>query len=267
MITIVQYTFLYFVNLNFKKPEMNNNTTAPLIGILGWEARENNALSQLGHIPGDIAHPSTFSFPVLYKRIEGAYYETIIVEPSTKVLKAMIETAKEMEQRAIKAIMTDCGFNAIFQQELANAVNVPVFTSSLLQVPLAYMMLKEGQQVGIIAAYKEYLTEEHLRKVGINENIPVCILGLENTEFSKVRADSLAIMDVDKFAKEVVSVARRLVDENQEVGAIVLECTDLPPFAAAIRKETGLPVFDIVTLAYMVYETIKGERWGKGNNL
>ncbi|MCK5522406.1 MAG: hypothetical protein KAI83_04655 [Thiomargarita sp.] len=241
---------------------MGNNTNTPVVGILGWEARNNNALSQLGHIPGDIAHPSTFSFPVLYKQIEGAYYETVIVEPSAKVLISMIDAAKEMERNAVKAIMTDCGYNGIFQQELANAVNIPVFASSLLQIPLVHLMLRKGQKIGIIAAYKEYLTEEHLRKVGISENIPVCILGIENTEFSKVRAEPLAIIDVAQFEKEVVSVAKRLIDENREVGAIVLECTDLPPFAAIIRRKTGLPVFDIVTLAHMVYETIAGERWG-----
>jgi len=244
-----------------------SNTDTPIIGILGWEARKNNALSQLGHLPGDIAHPTTFSFPVLYKRIEGAYHETVIMKPSAKVLRAMIDAAKEMERNAVKAIMTDCGFNAIFQQELANAVDIPVFASSLIQIPLLHLMLKEGQQIGIITAYQEYLTAEHLKKVGVSENIPVCILGLDNTEFSKVRSDSLAIMDVDKFEKEVLSVAKRLVDENREVGAIVLECTDLPPFAATIRRETGLPVFDIVTLAHMVYETIAGDRWGKGKNV
>jgi len=241
---------------------MNNNMNMPTIGILGWEARDNSALSQLGGILGDIAHPKTFHFPVLYKRIEGAYYETVIVEPSAKVLEAMIEAAKEMEQNAVRAIMTDCGYNAIFQQELANAVNIPVFTSSLLQIPFVHLMLKQGQQIGIIAAYQEYLTKEHLRKVGVGDNIPVCIVGIEKTEFSKVLTEPQAIIDVDKFKKEVVSLAKRLVDENREVGAIVLECTDLPPFAAAIRRETGLPVFDIVTLAYMVYETIAGDRWG-----
>lgn len=240
---------------------MSNNTDTPVVGILGWEAKNNNALSQLGHIPGDIAHPSTFSFPVLYKRIEGAYYETVIVEPSAKVLMAMIDAAKEME-RNVKAIMTDCGYNAIFQQELANAVDVPVFASSLLQIPLVHLMLKKGQKIGIIAAYKEYLTEEHLRKVGIGENILLSIIGMENTEFSKVRADPLAIMDVSQFEKEVISLAKCLVNENRNVGAIVLECTDLPPFAA-IRRETGLPVFDIVTLVNMVYDAIAGDRWGK----
>ncbi len=98
--------------------------------------------------------------------------------------------------------------------------------------------------------------------MGIGKNIPVCILGIENTEFSKVRAEPLTIIDVGQFEKEVVSVAKCLVNENRKVGAIVLECTDLPPFAATIRRETGLPVFYIVTLAYMVYDMIASDRWG-----
>jgi len=243
---------------------MNNNTDKPIIGILEWEASNNNALSQFGDIPGDIAHPNTFNFPVLYKRITGAYHETVIVKPSTQVLEAMIDTAKEMEKHAaIKAIMTNCGYNVIFQQELANAVDIPVFSSSLLQIPLLHLMLRQGQKIGIIAAYKEYLTKEHLKKVGVDGTVPVCILGLNNTEFSKIRAEPHLNIDVGKFEKEIVSLAKRLVDENHDVGAIILECTDLPPFSAAIRRATGLPVFDIVTLAHTVYETIAGDRWGK----
>jgi len=201
---------------------MSSIADIPKIGILGWEARSNHALSQLGDIHGDIAHPDTFSFPVLYKRIPGAYYETVIVKPSTKVLKTMIDVAKEMEQNAVKAIMTDCGYNVIFQEELANAVSVPVFTSSLLQIPTVRLMLKQGQTIGIIAAYKEYLTAEHLRKIGISDNVALCVLGLEDTEFSKVRSDPLAIIDVNKFRKEVLSLAKHLVDNNSSVGAIVL---------------------------------------------
>ncbi|MCK5877019.1 MAG: hypothetical protein KAG43_05240 [Candidatus Marithrix sp.] len=110
---LMSYTYLKArVIITYEMKNTNNNTHTHLaVGILGWEARNNNALSQLGHIPGDIAHPSTFSFPVLYKQIEGAYYETVIVEPSTKVLRAMINAAKEMEKNGVKAIMTDCGYN------------------------------------------------------------------------------------------------------------------------------------------------------------
>ncbi len=240
------------------------SSEVPIIGILGWEAGHEDTLSQLEQIPGNIAHPDTFSFPVLYKRVKGAYYQTVVVHPQTEVLVAMIEASKEMEGEGVKAIMTSCGFNAIFQRELANAVNVPVFASSLIQVPLIYQMLSKGQKVGIITADSPCLTQEHLRAVGITEETPVCILGIEDTEeFSRIRADPKAVLDVGKFEREVVEVANRLVKREENTGAIVLECTDLPPFAAAIRRAVGLPVFDIVTLAHMVYESLVGDRWVK----
>jgi Asp/Glu/hydantoin racemase len=236
----------------------------PVIGILGWEAGHEDTLGQLEQIPGNIAHPDTFSFPVLYKRVRGAYYQTVVVQPKTEVLVAMIEASKKMEREGVKAIMTGCGFNAIFQGELANAVDVPVFASSLIQVPLVYQMLSKGQKVGIITADRACLTEEHLRAVGITEETPVCILGIEDTvEFSRIRADPKVVLDVGKFEQEVVEVAKRLVKREELVGAIVLECTDLPPFAATMRRALGLPVFDIVTLAHMVYESLTGDRWGK----
>jgi Asp/Glu/hydantoin racemase len=47
-----------------------------------------------------------------------------------------------------------------------------------------------------------------------------------------------------------------MVSEHPEVGAIVLECTNMPPYAAAIQKEIDLPIFDIYTLVVMVYHTV-----------
>jgi len=238
-------------------------SSGPVIGILGWEAGNEDTLSQLEYMPGNIAHPDTFAFPVMFKRVEGAYYKTVVEDPNVKVLRAMIGAAQEMERQGIKAITTSCGFNAIFQRELANAVDIPVFASSLIQVPLVYQMLRHGQQVGVITADRAHLTQEHLENAGVSKTIPVCIRGIENTEeFSKIRVDPKATLNVAKFEREVVDVAKTLVEENRDVGAIVLECTDLPPFAAAIRRAVGLPVFDIVTLTNMVYESVAGDRWG-----
>jgi Asp/Glu/hydantoin racemase len=239
----------------------------PLIGILGWEAGHEDTLSQLEQIAGNTAHRDTFGFPVKYKRVKGAYYQTVVVQPNAQVLESMIQAARELEQEGIRAIATSCGFNAIFQRELANAVGVLVFASSLIQVPLVHRMLKEGQRVGIITADREHLTEQHLEGSGITRTIPVAIRGVEATgEFSKVRTDPNAVLDVARFQEEVVGIAKALVREDPHVGAIVLECTDLPPFAAAIRRATGLPVFDIVTLTNMIYEAVAGDRWVSATN-
>jgi Asp/Glu/hydantoin racemase len=239
----------------------------PLIGILGWEAGHKDTLSQFEQMTGNIANPHTFDFPVMYTRVKGAYYQTVVVQPNVQVLEAMIQAARELEQEGIRAIATGCGFNAIFQRELANAVGVPVFASSLIQVPLVHRLLKESRRVGIITADKEYLTEKHLEGVGITRTMPVAIRGVEATEeFSKIRADPNAVLDVCRFQEDVVGVAEALVREERDVGAIVLECTDLPPFAAAIRRAIGLPVFDMVTLTNMIYESVAGDRWGRIQN-
>jgi Asp/Glu/hydantoin racemase len=174
----------------------------------------------------------------------------------------MIATAREMEMMGIKAVMGNCGFNAIFQQELADAVSIPLFSSSLIQVPMVHQMLRREQKVGILTADKVHLTQKHLESVGIEDSSTICIAGIEETsEFFKIRSDPDAPLNIDKFGDEVLEVAYELISKNQEIGAIVLECTDLPPFAAAIRRSSGLPVFDIVTLGHYVYESISGNRW------
>jgi len=226
-----------------------------------------DTLAQLERIPGNIAHPETFDFPVAYERIAGAHYQTVVVQPSAGVLASMVDAARAMQRRGIQAILTSCGFNAVFQRELASAVDVPVFASALLQVPLVHRMLKPNQCVGIITAAEEHLTTAHLTSVGITDEMPVCITGLENsTEFSRILADPKAEPMVDKLESEIIDLARRLVAENQGTGAIVLECTDLPPFAAALRRALRVPVFDIVSLANWVYESVCGDRWNRSNH-
>ncbi len=241
-----------------------SKATIPILGILGWEAGNDDTLAQLESMPGNIAHPETFDFPVRYERVKGAYYETVVVRPSQTVCDKMIHAAKGLEKEGVRAIATGCGFNAIFQKALADAVNVPVFSSSLLQVPVVHRMLKKDQSIGIITADKPHLTDEHLEAVGILSSIPISIYGIENTdEFSHIRNNPDAVLDSAKMQAEVLAVVQRLLEEHPETGAIVLECTDLPPFSSAIRKMTGLPVFDIVTLIYWVMDALIGNRWNR----
>jgi aspartate/glutamate racemase len=235
----------------------------PVIGMLAWEGGGKHSLTQFEMIPGNIVHPETFRYPIQLFRVEGANYQSVVERPNGEILVRMIDAAKELEAAGVKAITTSCGFNAIFQQELANSVAVPFFSSSLLQVPFVHRMLKQEQQIGIITADKKHLTSAHLEQTGITGSIPVSIAGMENTEeFFKVRTDPRAKVDPQKFIQEIVDVAIMLVSENPNLGAIVLECTDLPPASAAIRKILGLPVFDIVTLMNMVHESVTGLGWG-----
>ena len=230
----------------------------PLIGILCWEEGCcPRGLVQLEALPGNSTNPETFAFPVRYCRVKGANIHTILENPSRDVLASMIAAAREMEARGIRAITTSCGFNAVFQRELAEAVRVPVFTSSLIQIPMLQTMLGRQRTIGVITAKKSALTEDHLRQAGIERPAAVHIQGLETcTEWGKIFSAPDDEIDIPTVASDVVDVARSMT-EKADIGAFVLECTDLPPFADAIRRATGRPVFDFVTLTNYVHETIR----------
>ncbi|MDJ0801028.1 MAG: aspartate/glutamate racemase family protein [Calothrix sp. MO_167.B12] len=235
----------------------------PAIGILGLEDGHEEAFPQFESILGNIAHLQTFKFPVLYKRVKGLYYSTLIANPDPQVLKAVVEAAQELERAGVKAIGAACGFTAIFQRELAHAVDIPVFASSLVMIPMVHQMLKADQKVGVITFYQEKLTQQHFYNSGVTKEIDLCTIGLEGTgEWSNIFCNPDAPFDGEQFGRDVVEAAKTLVAKNPNVGAIILECGDLPPFAAAIREAVGLPVFDLVTLVNMVYETVAVDRWG-----
>lgn len=232
-----------------KKPNRGKNTSRYPIGILMLETR-------FPRIPGDIGNPATWDFPVLYKVIKKATPDRVVRREASGLLSAFIRGAQELEKEGVKAITTTCGFLALFQKEMASAVNIPVFTSSLMQVPLAYRMIKPSQEVGIITIDSKSLTRRHLASVGADK-IPHVIYGTEGEEeFSCAILDDKMELDGRKSKEELIRVAKRMLLEHPEVGAVVLECTNMPPHAAAIQREINLPIFDIYTLVVMVYHAV-----------
>jgi len=225
------------------------NVFGHAIGILMLESR-------FPRIPGDVGNATTWDFPVLYKVIENATPDAVVRKGGKGLLPSFIKGAKELEKEGVGAITTTCGFLAMFQQEIASAVDVPVFTSSLMQVPLVYAMLKPSQKVGIITIHAESLTQRHLSSVGVDK-VPHVIVGTEGEEeFSRVILDDEMELDVEKSRNELVKTAKKMTSDYPEVGAIVLECTNMPPHAAAIQREIGLPIFDIYTLVNMVCQAV-----------
>jgi Asp/Glu/hydantoin racemase len=220
------------------------------VGILMLDTR-------FPRILGDMGHAATFSFPVRYHRVPGAAPDLVVRRGAAALLPAFIDGARALEREGVGAITTNCGFLAKFQREMSAALTVPVFTSSLLLVPLVHRMLPAGRRVGIMTVDASSLTAEHFEGAGIGSDIPVAVGGLETEkEFTRVLLDDELVLDVDRARAEHIAVARRLVAEFPDVGAIVLECTNMPPYTADIQRETGLPVFDIVSLVTMVHDAL-----------
>jgi len=206
-------------------------------------------------IPGDIGNATTFNFPVRYRVVKEASTDTHRRgDPS--LIKPFIDAARDLEEAGVKAITTCCGFLAFFQREIADAVNIPVFTSSLLLLPMISKMLKGNQKVGVITAEAPFLDKRYFDKVGAEPD-SVVVAGMEEEEeFKRAVLDDEPSINPEKLRNEVVKVASNLVKEHPEVGAIVLECIHLPPYAKAIQKTLNLPVFDIVTLTNMIYSSV-----------
>jgi len=211
--------------------------------------------SQIPRIPGDLGNATTFDFPVVYKIVRGASIERVVNGTDPALLRPFIDAAKELEAEGCKAITTSCGFLAIFQKEIAAEVNIPVFTSSLIQVGVAHAMLGPGKKVGVIVSEPKNLGQRHLAGVGV-EDVPMVIKGVENSCFIRATHTADPSFDPDQMRREVVQAAKELVESDPEIGAIVLECTNLPPYSAAIQAATGLPVFDIVTLTNYVHSAL-----------
>jgi Asp/Glu/hydantoin racemase len=213
---------------------------APL-GILMLEAR-------FPRIPGDMGNATTWPFPVLYRVVRGASPERVVLQGARGLLPLFIDAARDLVQQGAEAITTNCGFLSLFQHELAQAVNVPVATSSMMQVPWVQATLPPGKRVGVVTVCASTLTAHHLASVGVPAGTPIA--GTENgREFFRVLIKAEAEdMDVDAARKDVVEAGRRLCTEHPDVGALVLECTNMPPYAAALEAAVRVPVYDIYSL-------------------
>ena len=206
-------------------------------------------------LPGNVVNATTFEFPVRYKALRGGTQDRILSGDST-VADLIIEAGRELEREGVRAIAGACGYLGNYQRQVAAALDVPVFLSSLLQVPMIYRALKPGQQVGILCADAPSLTPQLLDTCGVTPDIPVAIMGLGTLpQFSNILY-SRGEFDYDQIEQEIVDSARRLVAEQPDVGAILLECSDMPPFAWAVQRAVGLPVFDFITMINWIYHGV-----------
>ena len=211
---------------------------------------------------GDVGNAKSYPFPVLYQQVHDA---TVLDLFDPGIARAApepwVEAARDLERAGVKGISGGCGFMAIHQPAMAAAVDIPVFTSALLWVPLVARLLGQNQRIGIMTANNQVLGEEYYRASGwSSEDIPVVATGLEDTDFGAIlrgqEGRHLAPEDQKRVEAIIVDRAEEFVASHPEIGAIVLECTNFPPYADAIKAATGRPVFHIVNLIESIHQTL-----------
>lgn len=229
-------------------PSVERPSAAPL-GVLMLD-------THFPRVRGDIGNARSFDFPVLYHVVDGATPRRVATRTDPALLDAFLEGARRLERAGVQAITTSCGFLALWQKELSAAVSVPLLTSSLLQVPLAWR-LTGGRPVAIVTARAANLSPGHLAAVGIDK-MPLFVTGLDGaTEFTRVFIDDATTLREEAVRQEVLRRTLDIVEAHEEIGAIVLECTNLPPYADALRQATKRPVFDILTLCNHVVRSLR----------
>jgi Asp/Glu/hydantoin racemase len=205
------------------------------VGILMLEA-------QFPRIPGDMGNALTWPFPVHYQIVHGASPDLVVRRKADGLLDAFIEAARMLAASGVDGITTNCGFLSIFQRELQSSVDIPVAASSLMQVPLIERMLPPKRHVGIITISQDTLSGDHLKSAGVAPNTPV--VGTDRgTELTRVILNDEPSLDVEAARADMLDAAERLVRDHPGIGAIVLECTNMVPYAADLKKRFQLPVF------------------------
>lgn len=209
-------------------------------------------------LPGNVANATTYDFPVLYKKVNFDIELLFVGAPEIEA--DIIAAAKELEKEGVRAIIGACGYFAHFQKQVSEAVNVPVFLSSLCQIPIIKLGLKPSQKIAVFAASGEKLNEALLKKVGVDLNDCVVQNIGDLESFSPIRWGKNQL-DNERLTKDLIQVAKKLISERIDIGAILLECSDLPPYASDIQRVTGLPVFDFITLINWVKQAVVQKRY------
>ncbi len=199
-------------------------------------------------IPGDIGNPATFPFPVLYEVVPGASAARVVHDQAHGLIDAFVAAGRRLIDRGAAAILTSCGFLVLHQAALAEALPVPVATSSLLQVAMADQLLPTGRRAGILTISAADLGPAHLRAANARADTPIGGLP-RDSHFASVFLGNRPTLDRETAEAEVLAAAGELRRRHPEIGALVLECTNMGPYAAALARETGLPVLDVTTLA------------------
>ena len=213
------------------------------LGILMLEGK-------MAAVPGCMAGPSTFPYPVLRRVVRGSR-PPASPEDVEALAPLYLAAARDLERAGVSVLTENCnGLMVLLQDRLAAAVSIPVVTSALLMVPQIHRMLPSCR-LGLLAFHPAAVTEQVCRACGWSmEEIPVAVGGVAESPAWQEFLRTKEIPDRLRpgLAADLVACGRRMLAEHPDLGAFVCECTLMPAVSQELRDALGLPVFDILNL-------------------
>ncbi|PSN61692.1 hypothetical protein BS50DRAFT_625098 [Corynespora cassiicola Philippines] len=229
---------------------MSSGTILPPLGFLAVEVKIHRP-------PGDPFNPQTWPFPLIHELVPGSQESQVVrTAYDSAFIDRFVAAGNELAEKGCVGIITSCGFLALAQRELAERIPIPVSTSALVQIPSVRALLPKESVVGVLTYDDERLGVAHLEALGVDP-AGVRIRGMPaDGHLRKVIQEGLDY-DEKLMEQEMVDGATRLVEdvrrEGKEIGALVLECTQMPPYAESIQKQIGKPVYDVYTMGMWFY--------------
>lgn len=235
--------------------------------VKGWDGRNVFGVTiglvqmhvNLAMIPGNMSNGTTFDFPILYRRMNARDVADVMSEePTQDFADAVVEAAQWLELQGVRAIMGNCGFFGGYQNVVKERINVPFYSSSLMMLPMMVHSMPANKKVGVITANGPQLIKtQAIENCGLSledkEN-SIVVMGCENgQEFSNAIMANTGVYNPAKVEQEITDVARQMIAENDDIGSILLECTELSPAAAAVQNAVRMPVWDYTTLTKWIY--------------
>jgi len=217
--------------------------------------------------PGDIDYPGSYDYDVLFRVVPGLTFEMAQSgKMSEEVEKEFDIAIRWLESKGAHGITGDCGFMMAFQTQARSVATVPVFMSSLVQCPMVAATFDEYDKVLVLTANSKTLTPQKeflLQRCGFNvEDHRHMILGLQDVDGFDAVAKGTKV-DVERVTPGIIKLVKEVLSKDSHIRAILLECTELPPYSDALRHSTGLPVFDAITCAdFFISATRDNPRFG-----
>lgn len=211
-------------------------------------------------IPGDVGNASTFNFSVRYEIVYGLTVERMLCDTLHDDIEAfdvVLKAAKKLEQQGVRAITSDCGFMMVFQEYLKENLNVPVFLSSLLQIPFITRVISNDKKIAILTANGDTLDKVLIKNLKLSSIDRFVIKGLqEKAYFYDAVVAENGSLNYFEIEKEMLQSVEECIEENENIGAILLECSVMPPYAKAIHEKFNIPVFDFYTMINYMYTSV-----------
>ncbi|WP_461551458.1 aspartate/glutamate racemase family protein [Sinorhizobium meliloti] len=207
-----------------------------------------------------LLNPATFGLPIITEIVEGALAERVIRgDPSLE--GACVTAAHRLVERGANVVAGDCSFLIRHQDAISAAVDVPVITSGLLLIPTLLRQLAPAKKLAVLTADTRHLGEELLGVQNARDRERLVIGGMEGGIYMRnTLAHPLVQTNLDQIEHEVGVCIRQLRGQHPEIVMLLFECTGFPVVSKALRRKTGLPIYDITDLCVLTLNAVVGRK-------